>query len=412
MSKTVYDYLVPDKGAFWELIGGGEPEAPLAAPGVQAIAHLDSALCQLTGDLEYPVIFRNPKKKALHKIHTTRIIHLVDMPSSNEAMNNIGFSAVSRVASYSDVLLKLARYKNEQLDDLPPAGFLALNNIAPKRWDQVKNNYERSRRKRGQTYWANIIELIGLDPSNPVSAEFISFAQLPQNFDEIRSTNLYIQIVALAFGVDVREFWPQSTGPLGSGRETLVQHQKAKGKGVGDILSTLERAINFKVLPPAVRFYFDFLDDDEDEQRAKIEDLKLESIMRMWIPPNTPAEVESGVVSPVSYDELRQMLADHSTYFNPEFLISDLTDEIIQHEASTRHQKARRTAKYLGPHIRMKSTGEVKKGPKTQAFRRQTGAAMNEILTRLEKDYQNGAITLDQLIEFRLGTAIEERWLD
>ncbi|NIV29054.1 MAG: hypothetical protein GWN58_05955, partial [Anaerolineae bacterium] len=58
LSKTITDYLTQDKGAFWELIGGGDPDGPMEGLPV-GVAHLDASLCQLTGDPVYPVLFRN-----------------------------------------------------------------------------------------------------------------------------------------------------------------------------------------------------------------------------------------------------------------------------------------------------------------------------------------------------------------
>lgn len=323
LSKTLQDYFTKDKGAFWELIGEGDPLGPITGQ-VLGIAHLDSRLCQLTGDPTYPVLFNNPKTGKPHKLHATRVVHMVDMPSPNENMLGIGFCAVSRVIASSDVLLKLAKYKREKLSDLPAAGLLLLNNILPTQWDTVTGNYRRERRRLNQELWANIMVLMGLDPAQPITAEFLSFANLPDQFNELESTNIYVNIVALAFGIDVREFWPMSQGALGTGKESEVQHQKAKGKGIGDIISTLERALNWKVLPEKVTFRFDFQDDEADMQAATINKEKTNTIMSMW----HPESIKDGVEPPVSREEIRQMLADNVPYFKEEFLEVDITDDV------------------------------------------------------------------------------------
>lgn len=323
LTKTLTDYFTHDKGAFWELLGQGEPAGPIQGP-VLGIAHLDASLCQLTGDPTYPVLFNNTKSGLSHKLHTTRVIHMVDMESPREAMNGVGFCAVSRVIASSMVLLKLNRYKNEKLSDLPPAGMLLLNNILPSQWEDTNKKYQRERRKLGQELWSNLLVLMGLDPAQPVTAEFLSFANLPDQFNELEATNIYVNIVALAFGIDVREFWPMSQGVLGTGKESEVQAQKAKGKGIGDIISTIERAINWKVLPEKVTFRFDFQDDEEDRRAAEINKEKTDTIMSMW----QPGSFKDGIEPPVTRDEIRQMLANNVPYFLEEFLQVDLTDEV------------------------------------------------------------------------------------
>lgn len=323
ISKTLTDYYTQDKGASIELIGAGDPDGPIQGP-VLGLAHLDAQHIQPTGDIAYPVIFNNPKDGKPHRIHATRIIRLVDMPSPNEALNGVGFCAVSRVIATTQVLLKLIRFKNEKLSDMPEAGLLILNNIMPKAWDDARANHQRERRRTGSEVWSNIMTLHSIDPAQPATANFVSFATLPDGFNEAEATDTYLNIVALSFGVDKREFWPESRGGLGSGRETEVMSQKAKGKGKGDIIAAIERAINWKVLPQSVNFRFDFRDDEQDKLKAEINKTKAETIMSMW----KPEQVDKGIAPPISALELRQMLADNvSDYFKQEFLEFDVSDE-------------------------------------------------------------------------------------
>lgn len=67
LGKTLADYLSQDKGAFWELIGEGDPDGPMKGLPL-GIAHLDSKYCQLTGDVVYPVLFHSTKTGQVHKI--------------------------------------------------------------------------------------------------------------------------------------------------------------------------------------------------------------------------------------------------------------------------------------------------------------------------------------------------------
>lgn len=392
LSKTLIDYCTQDKGAFWELIGEGDPAGPIEGQ-VLGIAHLDSGLCQLTGDPTYPVLFFNTKNDKPHKLHATRVAHIVDMPSPIEVYNSTGFCAVSRVISSSQVLLKLQQYKNEKLSDLPPAGIMLFNNILPQRWDDARANYKQERRRRGQELWTNVMTLFGLDPQKPTTAEFISFADLPEHFNERDSLDLYINILALAFGVDVREFWPISGGQLGTATESEVMHQKAKGKGPGEIYSALERVINWKILPPAVTFAFDYKDDDEDKQRAEIEEIKTKTIMSMF---NVRTE-SGGVVDdrPVSRLEVRQMLADNVDYFSEEFLQVDITEDI---EVTDTERE-----KWFGRKIKMYHDGAIK------PVKRKSLENVDQLLQQVEQNYKDGLITLDQVIDFRIGDMLDDK---
>jgi len=359
---------------------------PIVGP-VLGIAHLDSQACQLTGDPVYPVIYYNSVTKKPHKLHCTRVVHMVDMPSPNDAMLNVGFCAVSRVLASSSILLKLAKYKNEKLDDLPEAGLLIFNNILPQRWDDARADYRRQREMRGQQYWANVMTFFSLDPAQQASAELLSFSQLPDSFDEMQTTEIYVNILSLAFGVDVREFWPMSAGPLGTGAETTVQHQKAKGKGIGDIISTLEWAINWHILPSSVEFSFDFQDDEEDKLRADIEDVKITSILKMA---DTVTDALGATVSIATRDEIRQMLADNTEYFKDDFLLVDLSDEGTLYDQEKGYKSINRW-------------GEWKAKPKRVKLARD----LSGVIKAAQENYREGKITERDLAEFVISSLVE-----
>lgn len=148
--------------------------------------------------------------------------------------------------------------------------------------------------------------------------------------------------------------------------------EKAKGKGKGDIIAAIERAINWKVLPASVNFRFDFRDDAEDKLKAEINKIKVESIMNMWV---KPSDRGAGLFeSPVTRMEIRQILADNvPDYFKQEFLEFDVSDE----EELTDTEREDK--------------------------------AYHQVLAMVEENYKAGKISLDDLIEFRLGNLLNER---
>jgi hypothetical protein len=350
------------------------------------LAHLDSRHCQLTGDVEYPVIFHNPKTENSHRLHTTRVAHFVDMPSPAEGMNNTGFCAVSRVVGSSEILLKVNKYKNEKLDDLPEAGLLLFNNVLPERWNDAKAGYNRETRRLGQDHWRNVMTMFGLDPAQPATADLISFANLPEAFNELETTTTYINILALAFGVDVREFWPVTSGALGTATESEVMHQKARGKGVGEIISMIERVINYKVLPESATFAFDFKDDEEDLLSAEIDDKRAGTIMNMWT---------GDEMGPVNRFEIRQMLADNVSYFQDDFLEFDATEETDATDNEI--------AKMFGPLIRADNKGNTKRINRKTLIK----PIIDDAVSLAAENYRKGLITAETAAEFALGELID-----
>lgn len=414
LTKSLQDYFSQDQGTYWELTGPGDPAGPIQScpTGVEC---LDAQYVQPTGDPTYPILFHDPKryrcpacgamassaiacpkcgtamKPTAHKIHATRMVHLVDLRSPNQEMNGVGFCAVSRTISSSQILLKLMKYQNEKLSDLPQAGLLLFNNILPGKWADAQKQYEVNRKRLGQEIWMNIMTLFGYDPANPVDAKFLSFAGLPDGFNQQVAYDIYVKIVALSFGVDIREFWPVSGSPMGTSMETLIMHQKARGKGVGEVISTIERAINWKMLPSTVSFHFQFEDDEEERLKAEIQEIKTRTILSMYKP-----ELADPTLSPATRDEVRQMLADETAYFRQSFLSVDTTDQ-------TQVSDTLRKEYHLGRIVRMDELGRV------TARLSERRKSVGDVLAVVEQNYRSGKVAVDRLADFAVSELLAAR---
>ena len=75
------------------------------------------------------------------------------------------------------------------------------------------------------------------------------------------------------FPVDAREIWP-ATASGATKADAMLSHLKARGKGPGQIMQTIERQMNQKFLPDTLTFQFDFQDDEQDAMQAEIRDVR------------------------------------------------------------------------------------------------------------------------------------------
>jgi hypothetical protein len=177
-----------------------------------------------------------------------------------------------------------------------------------------------------------------------------------------------------------------NSGSLGTSTESLVMHQKARGKGVGEVISMIERILNWKVLPPSATFAFDFTDDEEDKLAAEIDQTKTDTIMSMW---------QSDGSGPVSRFEIRQMLADNVSYFPDDFLEFDATEE----EDATDNELVKR----FGGLAEVDHKGQIKRLQRRNLIK-------PEILSAVDlaaENYRKGAITAETVAEFALGELID-----
>lgn len=273
LMKVLTDYLTQDFGAVIEVIGAGNADKPLKGPAL-GLAHLDSLRCLATNDPEYPIVYQNvstnqsPEVK-YHRMHRTRVIRLVDMPSSDERFHGNGLSALSRLISVSNAQMLMGKYQNEKLSDLPPLGFMTVQNVRPGDWENAIAMYEQGRQSEGQQVYRQIFRMESHDPGAPIKVDFIQFANLPDGFNYREYMEIHVNMIALALGVDPQDIWPLSGAPLGTGTQSVILHAKGQSKGYGDMLTMLERVINQAILPEALEFQWKYRDPISDKEEAE-----------------------------------------------------------------------------------------------------------------------------------------------
>lgn len=277
ISKWVEGFLVRDSGGFVEPL-----RASLSSTGpALGFKHIDESKLYPNTNPEYPFLYVGEKDTI--KLKPTQFLRLVDMESGRDKDFGVGFSSVSRAISTAIIMMEIVRYKRERLSDLPPAAILFLSNLTTAQWEDIVAKYDTQQKNKGNETWRSLLVACGYDPEFPVHAEMFELSKLPEHYDERTATEMAIYTFALAFRVDPREFWPVSSGPLGTATEAQIQHKKAKAKGEGIIFSKIERALNNPlILPEGLKFRFDYRDDEEDMAGAEIAQAKLRNIRMMW----------------------------------------------------------------------------------------------------------------------------------
>lgn len=270
-SVTVLNYLRHDRGAYWELIGYGNPDAPLVGYPV-AVAALDPLRCYPTGDREYPVYYYSTRG-SYHRLHRTRVHPFVDMPDGDEDYPDVGLCALSRAVAIADREIAMGRYVSVNLDDKPKPGVAIASNLSS---DERDRAYAQLRAERGadeRPEWGETVWMFGISPNAPVDVEFKSFAEAPEKFDFVNYVNLDVSELALALGVDKQELWELTGGGIGTGTQSQILAAKSRGKTIGKLYKMMERALNLRVLPADCEFAFKYRDAQQDAEQANIANL-------------------------------------------------------------------------------------------------------------------------------------------
>lgn len=259
-------------------------------------AHLDESKCYPTGVPEWPVIYYNEVRGPI-PLHRSQVILAVDMPEPRDIYRGVGFCSVSRTLATSAIMQMLVKYKQQALSDLPPAALLFLSNMTRTQWEDVQDRYDARQYNKGNTVWRDLMVAFGLDPAYPVTAELMEFAKLWEHFDDRTAHDLAIFSFALGYRVDAREYWPVSSGQLGTATETEIMDRKAKASGEGVMFHKMEHGLNSpESLPESCTFRFDYRDDEEDMRAAEIRSIHIQNVRRLW--EASPNRVTAGATLP------------------------------------------------------------------------------------------------------------------
>lgn len=269
-SMVTSDILTRDNGGFFELMRQrrNDPMAP-----VVGIAHLDSSRCTRTGDPEYPVIYEDRLHK-FHKMRWFQVIPLVDLPSSQEIKNGMGFCAVSRVLSAAQYLRTVSIYKREKLSGKRVPAVMFVQGMRRGAVEKSLDEALEKQKQEGMSVYTKPVIIAGPDAGVPLDVKLIELAGLPDGYNEDTVMKWYITTLALAFGTDYTEFAPLPGGGLGSSTQTTVMSARSRGKGAGILTQLYEHAINTYVLPPAVSFEFASSDPTAEADRINLKFLR------------------------------------------------------------------------------------------------------------------------------------------
>ena len=262
MEQVCQDVFGSDTGGTIELLyPGGKPIPPVI--GMFAV---DAERIRLRDNLDSPCVYVDETRMKHRELLVNEIIRIVSLPSPCEKDKGLGFCSVSRCAEASWVLKFLWQYDQEMLNDMPPNGFIGVSGIHPRVLEAQLQKYKEQRASRGDLLFPG---LFWLASSGKIDLDVLSFRVLPEGLNRQEMTEIYAKVLALAFGVDVAEFW-QIEHSGATKAATTVQAKKAQGKGPAEVLSYLERGINSKVLADIdVWFRFDEPDDEADMMRAE-----------------------------------------------------------------------------------------------------------------------------------------------
>ena len=273
VSKVYTDVMTQDNGGWIEIIRAeNRPDSPAIG-----LAHLDAARITRTGDLEEPAIFQD-LKGVFHRMKWYQVQDMTDFPSPVAQMRGMQLCAVSRVLRAAQILRAIGVYQNEKISGDNPNAIHLVGGITSNTITTALEQHKAKQAERGMAVFTIPAVIASLDPTATISVETLDLKTLPDGFNIEENMKWYISQLALGMGADYQDFAPLPGGNLGSSAQSLVLHQKSRGRGPALFMTAFEKLMNFHgVIPSGVTFQFDETDVVEETEQATLLKTKSEA---------------------------------------------------------------------------------------------------------------------------------------
>jgi len=300
IQRGLQDYLTTNNGQHVEIIR----QSNARGAKVLGLRHLDSLRCYPTGDPEWPVIY-NSWDGAWHLMPSYAVIRLVDSPSARVEMRGAGQCAADRSWESIVKLAAIETYFREKITGRRNLAIYIVNGITDQQLTaslkaaDIESEFEGTNKRTGAQGFvlfrgAHILTTMKSEPPGLVT---IPIASIPDNFDVEKERDDGYRRYAMSIGLNVDEFINRPAG-MNSGLASEIADESAEGQGLASWRKSWEHAMTYDVLPNRTTFYLATNDWRDQEQKAKVKQIRAATRGSM---------IQSGEITPA---QSRQIAVD------------------------------------------------------------------------------------------------------
>lgn len=234
------------------------------AAKITGLYHLDSLRCMRTGNLTYPVRYR-PVMGAPQLLRWDQVLVYADQPSPRAELYGVGFCAASRAYKTIAAIAAGRQMFYEFIAGKGANKLSLVQGLGDQTLQAIIKSGEANAQAKGLLYYLGTI--IGAIPGDiPLALTEILLKSLPQGFDWKTYLDDAYLIYANAIGVPVQDIQPLSGQGLGTGTQSVVLQEQARGIGLAAFLKWWEQTVSDRILPATTELSFDDEHDLRDQQ--------------------------------------------------------------------------------------------------------------------------------------------------
>lgn len=270
--------------AFLLTCNGGHVEIVRATRGagsrILGLVPLDPFRCLRSGDPDVPILYRDRVGK-LHEMKDYQVFSITDMPDVMEMWYGLGHPASERAYRSIIKLEGMDRFVYEKVTGQRALAIHFISGVAPKTVNDALTSARAEAQSKGLLSYmgAAIVPMMGDVPVNLVT---VPLAELPEGFNRKEEWDLAVNTYAIAIGIPVQDLQPLSGQGLGTGAQTQVLDEAAKGQGLAAWRPSWEHNVNQHALDDSTTFYFN-TNDLRDREREAIVRTNEAAAVGAWV---------------------------------------------------------------------------------------------------------------------------------
>lgn len=264
ISKHLQAYLLTGNGGPVEVVRAS------GAPGskILGLIPLDPFRTVRTGDPQIPFLYSD-RRGGLHEMRAHEAFIIADQPDMMDLWYGVGHCSAERAYQAIIKMEAIERYIYEKVSGKRALALDFVSGVIPTQIEDAKRTAQSESLAKGVTTYmgSTIIALAGDQAPTHVR---INLAELPDGFARKEEFDLAILTYARSIGIPVQDLQPLSGQGLGTGTQSQVLDESAKGQGLATWNKAFSHAANEFALDEKTTFYFRENDIRDREREAKV----------------------------------------------------------------------------------------------------------------------------------------------
>lgn len=266
-AKNLIDLFTQDNGCVTELVRtDNDPRAP-----VISMNHLDARRCIRTGRHEEPILYID-LFGGHHLLKWYQVVHLAEFPAPIEEARGLQYCVLTRVLRAAQIMRDIAVVTNEKAAGRFTRQVHLVGGVQTRIIEDAMAQKQAAADAQGLLRYIQPLIVASLDPTARVSKETIDLASVPLDFKEEDAMQVYITVLAMAFGNDYSNYAPLIGAGMGSSAaQSKNSTMRTRTKGPALFMRMVQRMMNYHgILPDTVRFSYGEQDTAHQMERAEL----------------------------------------------------------------------------------------------------------------------------------------------